>query len=742
MAIANNTAQTTLSMIDGVSPVFRAMGMNAQRFADRQGSALRRANGGMQRMIDTAKGFVLGGVINRGIGMVTSGIQDLTNEWIAFDQASYSAAAKFEDRNNSFISSLEHTKKVSMDVGAQTKFTAAEVAEAMDVMAQGGFTVEQTTTSAMLAISKFATIAGDDIPEASRSLTGAIASWSPSFKVGTTELEKLNFMSNVMVQSFTNSKMSLEDMSESIRISGSIWEQANQDITTYAVSLRALGDINIRNTDAGTRMRSIMLQFYDTKSIAALGTMGIDVTDINNEFRPFFDIMKDIREARVKMTDFDATVFFKSEGVVLKRDVVAFNHLLQLQGNDLNEYMETAGDYANAVRDQFGNMSGSVGHRLDLLKSTITKRFFSGMESARSPLVGFIDDLTDGVNNFDMEKINTFIELNLPKTINTLKDNFKRLQPHLERTGGVLLELGEFFIKYTPQIILFAEAFVAVKIALYGVEVAFGVLAFAQSVGVLAMSAYMLELIPFIFELGLLETVSLVAAHGMGLLSLAMTANPVGIIIVAIGILIIAIVVLIAIIAVVTYHWDEWGESITSWWDSAGSILIFFNPLLFAIVSTVILLNNHWGMLTKSFKEGGLLLFFGNLAKAIHNSLLSPLTATLGVMHSLKLMSDTTYEKAMAGVDKLRLSFIDPVVTPDVITGAGRTPQPLFPTQQPFSSDFGGSFAPDASSFQPDLSAIANQFSGNINITAPDNFGVSTEFSDSVSTSIDGLGGN
>lgn len=721
-------------MVDGVSPVFRTMGASATSFANKTAMAMNRSSDRIRNVIDTAKGFVLGNIINRGIQSVTSSVQNLTNEWIQFDAAAFGAAAKFQDGIVTFNQALEHTKRVSMEVGAQTKFTASEVAQAMDVMAMSGFTLEQSSTASMMAISRFATVAGTDIPTASTLLTGALASWKKDFS-------DIVDVSDMMVQTFTNSKMTLEDLGEAVKKSGSDWINASQDITTYLASVRALADINIVAEEAGTRMRSIIQRFYTEKSVEALASKGI-AASVDGQFRPFFDILSDIRKITDDMESFDEGFFLK-QGVVNTRDLTAFQRLLELSGGTLQDYAADASNWSEATERQFMMMSGSIQNRLAILWSAITSKFFGGAETARSPLAGVITDLIESVDAFDMTKINEWIRLNLPRVIDETKRSLVEMAPHLQTAGRLLLDIGTTVVKYLPEIVLLAQAFVAVKIAVFAADTAMGIWNISQAIGLVSLGKYLMVLPSMVVEYGFLATAQMVAADAQWMLNAALLANPIGLVIVA-------IVALIAVIVLVTYKWDEWGEGITSFNRKWGLLLHAMAPGLQLIANLVISLNNNWELVKSSFTDGGMLEGIKTIGKLLWNQILEPLYGLQDLFLSLG-QPKWLNEFNTGFLDKLKFD-VSPTVDsgfrmwqPRYTGGVNGAPRRLFsPATSGDYLNVGEDFSVDSSIVPnlPQIEALKQSFGGHINITGPEGFGVDADFSDGVTTSGIGLGAN
>lgn len=109
----------------------------------------------------------------------------------------------------------------------------------------------------------------------------------------------------------------------------------------------------------------------------------------------------------------------------------------------------------------------------------------------------------------------------------------------------------------------------------------------------------------------------------------AMTANPIGLVIVAIA-------AMIAVIVVVIQKWNEWGAALS----------MFLGPLG-AVIGLVQSFRRNWDMITASFKEGGIVAGLKAIGKTLIDVVLMPL------QQIAKLLAAWTGIEAFANAEKL-----------------------------------------------------------------------------------------
>jgi len=117
--------------------------------------------------------------------------------------------------------------------------------------------------------------------------------------------------------------------------------------------------------------------------------------------------------------------------------------------------------------------------------------------------------------------------------------------------------------------------------------------------------------------LGAYKAALWVATAAQWLWNAAMTANPIGLIIVGIG-------ALIAIIAVVVNKWNQWGAAVS----------LLLGPLGF-VISLIQSFRRNWEMVTKAFNEGGVLAGFIAIGKVILDAVLQPIQQVLEIISKI-----------------------------------------------------------------------------------------------------------
>jgi len=264
---------------------------------------------------------------------------------------------------------------------------------------------------------------------------------------------------------------------------------------------------------------------------------------------------------------------------------------------------------------------------------------------------GALDDMLKGSNAVDsaFEKQNQTSKAQMQ----LMKNNIEVLSVSI---GAVLLPILN---KLIQKIIPLAQSFV--QWSKDNPKLFKGIV-----IGAAALAAFALTVSAVAFAVGLASKVmvawgvvtkAIIAAQW--LLNIALSANP-------IGLIIIAIAALIAIVAIMIIKWNEWGAA-------AMAVLGLFMPPLAIIISMVMSFVRNWEMITKAFKEGGILAGLKAIGVTLLDAVLMPLQQILEIV--AKLTGSDIAAKAAEQVAAFRKDMgvtMEGAAVPAVNTEKGR----------------------------------------------------------------------
>ena len=204
--------------------------------------------------------------------------------------------------------------------------------------------------------------------------------------------------------------------------------------------------------------------------------------------------------------------------------------------------------------------------------------------------------------------------------LNTAKSVINLVTNNLDTIVSVGSKVLLFFAAWKASLIVGNIVMGAYNIAL-GIQGALtGVASIAIGKSAIALKAY--------------NAVTYIATAAQWLWNAAMTANPIGLVIVA-------IIALIGFVVLVIKKWNEWG--------AAMSLLILPVGIIIGLIQSF---RRNWDMITQAFKEGGILAGLKAIGATILDAILMPLQQLLEI--AAKLTGFDWAADAAKSIEKFR----------------------------------------------------------------------------------------
>lgn len=528
-----------------------------------------------------------------GIALVGVGIGVATKQFIDYDAAVTGATAKFKDLDITSVDYKDNLKavgKVARDVAAITEFNAVDTAGALDKMAMAGLTSKQSM--ALLAgTTNLATAAGADLTTAVDIATDALGAFGLM-----TEDEKalegnLNRLSDVMAKTTNMFNTDISGFFESAKMGAATFTSTGQSLEDFSAMVGVMASSGIKGSESGTQLRNMMLSLASPSKTAAmaLDRMGIKTTDAQGNFLNIIDILAQFEKGMKGMGDAEKAAALTD--IFGKRTVTGVTLLLAEGAEGLKKYSKELQNAGGTAANVAAAMRGSLANRIEVLKSALTELGFKFVDAFSAKGGKAIENLTATIANFDPAPIIDFLT-----TAFTV----------ISKIVGVLWKMRIIIISL-------AIAWGVYKVAVIAAVVISNIMGMVQVVQALMSAQQGMNVVQAIFNV-------------------LLTANPVGVIIVALA-------ALIAIVILCVKHWDDITAAMARCWDWVkknqeavlGIIAVFTGPFGF-IISIVREFWNEWDRITQAFTNGGIIAGLKQIGATILSALLAPLQGVFALL--------------------------------------------------------------------------------------------------------------
>ena len=301
-------------------------------------------------------------------------------------------------------SDFDSLRDKAREMGAKTKFSATEAADAMNYMAMAGWKTEDML-SGIEGVMYLAAASGEDLATTSDIVTDALTAF------GLTAADSGHF-ADVLAAASSNANTNVSMMGETFKYCAPVAGALGFSVEDTAEAIGLMGNAGIKASQAGTSMRSIMTNLTgDVKlSGAAIGDVTIATTNADGSMRSLSAILADCRGAFAGMTE--AEKANNAEALVGKNAMSGFLALMNAAPEDIEKVSGAVNNCKDAAKNMADTMQDNLEGQLTILKSQLQELAISFgdllMPAVRSivfGLQGMVDVLNampDGVKRVIM----------------------------------------------------------------------------------------------------------------------------------------------------------------------------------------------------------------------------------------------------------------------------------------------------------------------------------------------------
>ena len=315
-----------------------------------------------------------------------------------------SAMSKVAAVSGATGSDFDKLRDKAREMGAKTKFSATEAADAMNYMAMAGWKTEDML-SGIEGVMYLAAASGEDLATTSDIVTDALTAF------GLTAADSGHFV-DVLAAASSNANTNVSMMGETFKYCAPVAGALGFSVEDTAEAIGLMGNAGIKASQAGTSMRSIMTNLTgDVKlSGAAIGDVTIATTNADGSMRSLSAILADCRVAFAGMTE--AEKANNAEALVGKNAMSGFLALMNAAPEDIEKVSGAVNNCKDAAKNMADTMQDNLEGQLTILKSQLQELAISfgdlPMPAVRSivsglqGMVNVLNAMLDGVKRVIM----------------------------------------------------------------------------------------------------------------------------------------------------------------------------------------------------------------------------------------------------------------------------------------------------------------------------------------------------
>ena len=303
---------------------------------------------------------------------------------------------------------LEQLTNQAMNLGAETTFSASQVAEGMENLASAGFTTQEIM-EAMPGLLDLAASSGADLAISSEIAASAIRGFG-------LEASSSAHIADVFAEASARTNAQVEDMGYAMKYIAPVANTMGLKIEEVAAAIGIMSDAGIKGEQAGTTLRGALTRLTKPtdKMIGVMEELGISFYDNEGKMKSLTEMISMLQDATKNLTDEQEqnalTTLFGTESL---SGMVA---LINRGSKDLDDMTKSFEDCDGAAQDMADTMLDNTKGSIEEMNGALESAGIA-IQKALAPeirdLAKWIQDLADNFNDLSNEEKDNIVKTGL-----------------------------------------------------------------------------------------------------------------------------------------------------------------------------------------------------------------------------------------------------------------------------------------------------------------------------------------
>lgn len=333
------------------------------------------------------------------------------------------------------------------EMGASTKFSATESANAFEYMAMAGWKTRDMLDG-IEGIMNLAAASGEDLATTSDIVTDALTAF------GMSAADSTHF-ADVLAQASSNANTNVGMMGETFKYVAPVAGALGYTAEDTAIAIGLMANAGIKSSQAGTSLRSMMSRLTKpTKEVQnAMNALGVSLTNSDGSMKTLNEVMKDLREGFHGLSEAEAAEMASSlAGQEAMSGLLA---IVNASDDDFNKLERSIYHCDGAAAEMAETMSNNLQGQIVILKSGLEGLGISLYENMKDPCMEIVKEAQTMVQ--ELQK--AFEDGGLDSVVITFGDILSRIVESVASAApdliGAATDLVEAFcisLKSSPSI--------------------------------------------------------------------------------------------------------------------------------------------------------------------------------------------------------------------------------------------------------------------------------------------------
>lgn len=316
---------------------------------------------------------------------VSAGLADTVNTYKGFE----SMISQVQAISGATGKEFDDLTAKAQEMGATTKFTATEAAQAFNYMAMAGWKPEQMTAG-ISGIMSLAAASGEDLASTSDIVTDALTAFG--LKAGDS-----GHFSDVLAKASASANTNVGEMGEAFKYVASVAGAMKYNVEDTSLALGLMSNAGVHASMAGTALKtSIANMAAPTDSMAAaMDKYGISLTDGEGNMKSLKGVMDNLRSSLGGLSETEKTA--AASTIFGKEAMSGMLAIINASEEDYNNLSSAIGNSKDAAQDMADTMLDNLAGSMTLMQSAVEGVQNSFGQRLTPYVRGFVDSITDAM---------------------------------------------------------------------------------------------------------------------------------------------------------------------------------------------------------------------------------------------------------------------------------------------------------------------------------------------------------
>lgn len=285
---------------------------------------------------------------------------------------------------------LDALKTKAREMGATTKFSASDSAEAMNYMAMAGWKT-QDMMSGLPGIMDLAAASGEELGTVSDIVTDGLTAFG-------LEAKDSGHFADVLAAASANANTNVQMMGDGFKYAAPVAGALGYSIEDTSMAIGLMSNAGIKGEKAGTALRTMFTNLSKpTKAMKdKMDELGISITDSNGEMLPMRDVLDQLRDkfsglSKDQQAATAATIFGKES-------MSGALAVINASQKDYDKLSKSIDGSKGSAKDMADTMEKGLGGSLRELRSAAEELGLSVFETIQPALSGMVGGLKSTVD--------------------------------------------------------------------------------------------------------------------------------------------------------------------------------------------------------------------------------------------------------------------------------------------------------------------------------------------------------